>query len=148
MTGDDAVAFVREHGIVLASAKGRVPRLTDVIAGAPIAGSWWAHPEGRQIFAILRAVETSPDVLVCRLVDGKITFVHRRLWPALVRLAPRFATARLARVQQRHTSSGAHVNDVQPFPDWVPPEVAAAAQRMTTAAAEQQLRAVAGPDPA
>jgi len=34
-------------------------------------------------------------VLVCKLVDGKITYVHRRLWPALVRLAARFRKEQL-----------------------------------------------------
>ena len=33
MTADDAMSFVREHGIVLASGKGPVPRLAEVIAG-------------------------------------------------------------------------------------------------------------------
>ena len=27
--------------------------------------------------------DTSGDVLVCKLVSGKVTFVHRRVWPAL-----------------------------------------------------------------
>src|SRR5258706_6299078 len=31
MTTTEAMAFVREHGVVLASAKGAVPRLTEVI---------------------------------------------------------------------------------------------------------------------
>jgi hypothetical protein len=90
MTLEEAVAFVREHGVVLASAKGTVPRLTEAIVDEPIKGSWWAQPKSYQIFALLQAVTESEDILVCRLADGKVTLVHRRLWPALVRVAERF----------------------------------------------------------
>jgi len=84
MTPQAALAFVEKHGVVLVSARSAVPPLVEAIAGAPIRGSWWAHPKGREIFRILQAVSDSPDVLVCRLVDGKLSLVHRRLWPALV----------------------------------------------------------------
>jgi hypothetical protein len=123
MTAAEALAFVEEHGVVLVSAKGPVPRLTEAIAGEPIKGSWWGHPKSHQIFAILEAVTESEDVLVCRLVKGKITLVHRRLWPALVRLAKRFPPDQIAKVRQEHTASGRHVNKEVPFPQWVPSEV-------------------------
>ena len=123
MTAAEASAFVKEHGVVLVSAKGPVPRLTEVIAGGPIKGSWWGHPKSHQIFAILEAVTDSEDVLVCRLVQGKIPLVHRRLWPALVRLAARFPPNRISKVRQEHTASGQHVNKEVPFPGWVPAEV-------------------------
>jgi len=89
MTAAEAIAFVRQHGVVLASAQGAVPRLTEAITGEPIKGSWWAHPKSHHIFGILQAVTDSEDILVCRLVDGKLTLVHRRLWPALVRACSR-----------------------------------------------------------
>ena len=119
-----ALAFVRKHGVVLASAKGNAPRLTEAIAGEPIRGSWWAHPQGRKIFNVLSAVSESKDVLVCRLVDGKITLIHRRLWPALVRVSKRFTPAQLAQVHEEHTPSGRHVSRAIAFPHWVPAEVA------------------------
>ena len=118
-----ALAFVRKHGVVLASAKGNAPRLTEAIVGEPIQGSWWAHPQGRRIFAVLSAVSESKDVLVCRLVDGKITLVHRRLWPALVRLSKRLTPAQLAQVREEHTPSGRHVSRTVAFPRWVPAEI-------------------------
>ena len=130
MTADEAMAFVREHGVVLASAKGPVPRLADVIAGESIKGSWWAHPKSRAIFAIFREVDESPEILTCRLVKGKVTFVHRRLWPALVRVAHRFQANQLAQVHQGHTPSGHHVSRELPYPKWVPPEVIEEAQRL------------------
>ena len=123
MTAVEALAFVKECGVILVSAKGPVPRLTEVIAGEPIRGSWWGHPKSHQIFAIVEAVTESEDVLVCRLVNGKITLVHRRLWPALVRVADRFPPNRISKVRQEHTASGRHVNKEVPFPRWVPSEV-------------------------
>lgn len=119
----EALAFIEQHGVVLVSAKGPVPRLTEAIAGEAIKGSWWGHPQGQQIFVILEAVTDSKDVLVCRLVKGKITFVHKRLWPALVRLADRFQPEQIAQVRQEHTASGHHVNKEVPFPRWVPAAV-------------------------
>jgi hypothetical protein len=105
-TPEAALAFVRTHGIVLVSARGPLPRMTEAIAGAPIKGSWWGHPAGKHIFAILEVVTGSADVLVCRLADGKLTLVHRRLWHLLASLAGRFAPERIARVRQEHTASG------------------------------------------
>ena len=133
MTTAEALAFVEEYGVVLVSAKGPVPRLTEVIAGEPIKGSWWGHPKGQPFFVILEAVTDSKDVLVCRLVKGKITLVHRRLWPALVRLADRFAPDQIAQVRQEHTASGRHVNKVVPFPRWVPAAVLQQAKSMSEA---------------
>jgi hypothetical protein len=129
-TPEAALAFVKEHGVVLVSAKGPVPRLTEAIAGEPIKGSWWSHSQGHHIFAVLEAVTASDQVLVCRLVSGKITLVHRRLWPALVRLADRFTPEQLAQVKQEHTAGGKHVNRELAFPRWVPADVAAQGRAM------------------
>ncbi|MGH8265308.1 MAG: hypothetical protein ACRET4_17675 [Steroidobacteraceae bacterium] len=139
MTAAEALEFVHKHGVVLESATGPVPSLADVIAGAPIRGSWWGHPQGREIFKLTRAVRDSRDVLVCRLVDGKVTYVHRRLWPALVRAADRFPRKHLAKVHERHTSSGKHVNENVAFPGWVPREVAAQAKNLDEPAALGEL---------
>ena len=141
MTPDEAMSIIREHGVVLASAKGPVPRLAEIIAGESIKGSWWAHAKGREIFAIFRELGESPDILICRLVGGKVTFVHRRLWPALVRVAHRFKANQLAQVHQEHTSSGHHVSHELPFPKWVPPEVIEEAQRLS----EQEACRALGP---
>mgnify|MGYP001072273514 CR=1 FL=1 len=118
-----ALAFIEAHGVVLASARGGAPRLIDAIAGETIAGNWWSHPEASAIYDVLSRASASPDVLACRLVDGKVTLVHRRLWPALVRLADRFAPERIAQARHEHTPSGKHVAQHVPFPDWVPGDV-------------------------
>jgi hypothetical protein len=131
MTPEQAIALVRQHGVVLASAKGPVLNLAEAIVGAPIRGSWWAHRQGKAIYAILQAVETAPDILVCRAVNGRISFVHRRLWPALIRLADRFPAGHLAQIHQEHTSAGRHLNHMVAFPDWAPPEARAEAEQLT-----------------
>lgn len=131
MTAAEAISFIKEHGVVLASAKGPVPRLTEAIVNEPIRGSWWGHPQSHQIFAILQAITDSKDVLVCRLVNDKVTFIHRRLWPALVRVAKRFPSAQISQVHEEHTASGRHVTREVPFPNWVPPEVLEGAKGMS-----------------
>jgi hypothetical protein len=127
------VALVAEHGVVFASARGRLPSIAELVAGEPIVGSWWAHPTGKAIFAALSAIDDSADVRSFRLVDGKITLVHRRAWPALVRLgrAGVLAADRLASLQQQHMPTGEHRTIVTPFPDWVDDETAAAAAALT-----------------
>jgi hypothetical protein len=65
--GMDVIAFVRQHGVVLESAKGPVPNLADAVAGTPIRGNWWNHPVGKQIFRATRVVRDSEQILVCRL---------------------------------------------------------------------------------
>jgi hypothetical protein len=137
MTPREALAFVRSHGIVLESARGKIPSLADAIAGAPVRGRWWSHPKGREIFAVTRAVRSSDDILVCRLVDGKITFIHRRV----VRAAKRFSADGLAHLREVHTPSGHHVVEAVPFPDWVPASVRARARKLSEEAALAALSA-------
>ena len=130
LSASEALAFVREHGVVLVSAKGKGRNLVEVIAGEPLKGNWWGHPAGKRIFSVLDAVTESEEVLVCRLIDGKITLVHRRLWPALVRLAEAFAPERISQVLNGHTASGRHVRRSVAFADWVAPEVAQEAETL------------------
>lgn len=141
MTFEQAMAFIREHGIVLTAARGPVPRMAEVIAGEPIKGSWWAHPKSHHIFSIFQQLAESPDILVCRFVGGKVTFVHRRLWPALVRLADRFEPERIAQVHQEHTAKGHHEAHEVPYPQWVPADVLEEAGRLSV----EQALAMLGP---
>jgi hypothetical protein len=139
MTRQEALLFIREHGIVLESARGRVPTFAEAVAGARISGSWWAHPKGREIFALTRTVRASREILVCRIIDGKITYVHRRLWPALVRLSGELDRDRLGAIHEIHTRAGKHVAQVRPFPEWVPRRVAAEAKGLTVEAARRAV---------
>jgi len=144
MTSRRALAFIRKHGVVLEAGRGPVPSLAEAIAGEPIRGSWWSHPKSQEIFAVTRAVRDSEDVLVCRLIKGKVTFVHRRLWPALVRAAGRLPSARLSQVREVHTSSGRHVTKEVPFPDWVPSSVRAASRKLSQESALAKFAAWIG----
>jgi hypothetical protein len=131
MTPKQALRFVNNNGVVLESGGGPVPSLAETIAGKPIRGSWWKHPKGNIIFQCSRAIRNSNDVLVCRLVDGKVTYVHRRLWPALVRLAGQFDLDRLAAIREIHTASGKHKVEATAYPRWVPSDVKAAAAKLS-----------------
>ena len=114
---------MKRHGIVLQAARGPVPSLAEAIAGGPIRGSWWGHPKGKEIFRVADAVSDHADVLVCKLVDGKVTYVHRRIWPALVKLSSRFRKGALDKIWNEHTAAGAHRSRRMAFPKWVPDEV-------------------------
>jgi hypothetical protein len=140
-TGSRWLAFVKKHGVVFASARGPIPNVAEAVAGEPIVGSWWAHPKGKQIFQVLSQLDDSADIRCFRLVDGKITLAHRRVWPALVRLGKEGALPadRLASLQQEHMPSGEHRNFVTPFPEWVDAETAKVAERLSK---EQALKAL------
>jgi hypothetical protein len=140
MNTADALRFIEEHGVVLESAHhARVPSLAEAVAGGPIRGSWWSHKKGKEIFAATRAVREAPDVLVCRVVDGRISFAHERVWPALVKLAAEFPRKDLARIRETHTASGAHRVENVAFPKWVPAKTSAKAERMSDADARAAL---------
>jgi hypothetical protein len=74
---------LREHGLLLLQDK-RLPDIATAVAGEPIRGSWWAHPRAHAIFACLGEIERHPDTLATTLLAGKVTFVYRRLWPAVL----------------------------------------------------------------
>jgi hypothetical protein len=140
-TAQEALKFVRRHGVVLEAGRGPVANLADAIAGGPIRGSWWGHPKGKLIFRLTRDVRDAAEILVCRLVEGKITFVHRRLWPALVKMADSFDRDRLAALHEAHTALGAHKILVTPYPKWVPPATRSQALKLSADEAARQLGA-------
>ena len=86
-TSTQALALLRRRRVLMqAAAVPGVDSLAATIAGEPIRGSWWGHPEGKRIFGICEALHDSGEVLVAKLCDGKVTFVHQSLWPALYRV--------------------------------------------------------------
>jgi hypothetical protein len=105
-------------------------------------GGWWSHPKGNEIFLLSRAIRESPEILVCRIVGGKVTYVHRHLWPALVLLAERFSRKSLAAIKEVHTPAGKHKLLMTPFPEWVPKEVLRAAHELKEQQATSQLAAI------
>ena len=119
----DAHRFVKKHGIVLVSAKhASIPSVAAEVAGQPIRGSWWAHPRSQEIFRVLVKLDADEDIVTTRLFDGKLTMVHKRLWPALAALmkAGQLAAKRLTKVEQEHTEKGSHENRETPAAKWMP----------------------------
>ncbi len=139
MTPTQAIRFIKKHGTILESAHGFVPNLAEDIAGERIRGSWWSHPKAQDIFRLTRAVRDSADILVCRLMHSNITYVHRRLWPALVCLAKQFGDERLDRIREIHTSRGEHVLRIISYPRWVPADVKRSARKLSEPEAVSQL---------
>ncbi|MDQ3370511.1 MAG: hypothetical protein M3680_34260 [Myxococcota bacterium] len=135
--------FVEGHGVVLATAKGPVPSVAEAIAGEPIIGSWWSHADAQIIFDALSEIDDSNDIRCFKLVDNKVTFVHRRRWAALAKLAQAgvLAPERVASIQQEHLPTGEHRNFTTPYPDWVPDDVAADAEAMSVEEAREALGA-------
>jgi len=139
---DDISELLESEGVLLESAKGPIPNVAQLVAGEPIAGSWWAHRASHEIFAVINQLADSADVARTRLVNRKITLVHRRLWPALVRLAGRFDEAALVVVTEHHTRTGAHRATTVPLPEWAPHDVLDAAARLSEAEAIDMLPAI------
>lgn len=139
VTPEEAIAFVKTQGVVLESGSGPVPNLAETVVGAPIRGSWWGHPKGHEIFLLTLAVRSSKETLVCRLLEGKVTYVHRRIWAAVVRLQASFDKDHLGAIREIHGPTGKHEVEVSPFPDWVPAEVKEEAEQLTDSEAASQL---------
>ncbi|MCI4345764.1 MAG: hypothetical protein L3K07_03305 [Thermoplasmata archaeon] len=78
-------AQVRELGL-LPFTDANAPSVVSLVAGSPIAGSWWGHPAGGLIYEVGEALEADSDVFILKLWRGKRTLADRRLWPALVRV--------------------------------------------------------------
>ena len=82
----DLADALRRFGLLLLSDP-RLPSVAGLIAGEPVRGSWWSHPRSRAIYAASEELSDNPDVLLTKLVSGKVTFVHRRLWNEVLSVA-------------------------------------------------------------
>jgi hypothetical protein len=80
------LAYLAQHGLLM-KADARLPSVTTMIAGEAVRGSWWAHPLAHAIFFALRDLARHRDVLLIKLIAGKDTFIHRRLWPEVLAIA-------------------------------------------------------------
>ncbi len=112
-----------------------LPSVAGLVAHEPIRGSWWGHPRGHDIFRATEQLAAQPDVIACKLVSGKVTYVHRSLWPALAReLEKRL----LVYSEEIHTETGAHAKVLETWESWA--ERIGLARRKTTAEqAKEQL---------
>jgi hypothetical protein len=86
MPAADCLAALRHHGLLLKSDP-QLPSITTMVAGAPVRGSWWAHPKAHEIFRAIETLAHRPDVLLIKLIAGKDTLVDRRLWPEILAIA-------------------------------------------------------------
>jgi hypothetical protein len=77
---------LKEFGLLLET-DAKLPSVSALVAREPVRGSWWAHPRSHEIFAVLQQIADHKDVMIVRLVSGKNTFVHRKLWPDLLSIA-------------------------------------------------------------
>ncbi len=75
-----------KNGILLQS-DAVLPSVASLIAGEPVRGSWWSHPRAQLIFVTLNKLEDHKDVLFTKLISGKVTLVHRRLWSGFLAIA-------------------------------------------------------------
>ena len=94
-------------------------------------GAGGVTPRVTRIFAAINTLADSPDVVRTRLVNGKVTLVHRRVWCALVRVADHFPIDRLATIREEHTATGAHRVVTDDFPVGFRPMCCRAAQRLS-----------------
>ena len=83
---DAVLGKLSEHGLLLESDP-KLLSISRLIVGSAIKGSWWGHPKGRAIWLITERLADHPDVMLLKLVAGKVTYVHRRLWAAAYTVA-------------------------------------------------------------
>jgi hypothetical protein len=76
---DKVFGQLQNDGLLLAW-HSNLPSLTHLITEETIRGSWWSHKLAHTIFNVAEMLEDHPDVMIMKLVSGKVTFVHRKLW--------------------------------------------------------------------
>ncbi len=77
---------IEKHGLLLMQ-DARLLSVVGLVTAEKLKGSWWSHPRSHEIFACLQALAEDERVLSTKLVGGKVTFVHERLWPSLLVVA-------------------------------------------------------------
>lgn len=78
----DLLDHLQEFDLLL-DADAKFPSITGLVVGDAIPGSWWAHPRAHEMFRLACQLRHHPDVLMVKLISGKVTLVHRPLWPAV-----------------------------------------------------------------
>jgi hypothetical protein len=76
----DRVFLQLEKSGLLLLSDSSFPSVSELVAGEPFRGSWWAHKTARTIFAVSEMLDDHADVSIMKLISGKVTFVHRALW--------------------------------------------------------------------
>lgn len=116
-----AFAALKDNGLLLLQDK-RLANLVNVVTGDTPAGSWWSHPRSGLVFQVLSELSDHPDVLLTKLVNKKVTLVHRKLWPALWTIVAQpepwqlkglSAAAKRLLDQEHIVASGAAVKEIE-----------------------------------
>jgi hypothetical protein len=61
----------------------KFPSISGLVAGPSVRGSWWAHPQAHEMFGLACELRSHPDVMIAKLISGKVTLIYRPLWPAV-----------------------------------------------------------------
>lgn len=77
---------LKQNGFLLES-DAKLPSVCTLITGEALHGSWWSHPLAQVIFRVNEQLEDHKDVLITKMISGKVTFVHRKLWSELLAVA-------------------------------------------------------------
>lgn len=81
-----SLAHLKARGLLMLH-DAQLPSVSAMVAGGPIRGSWWGHPLGGSIFMVAERLADHRDVMICKLVGSKVTYVHCGLWPDLLAVA-------------------------------------------------------------
>jgi hypothetical protein len=79
----DLLERLQEYDLLL-STDSKFPSVSGLVVGDVGGRSWWAHPLAKQMYGLSCALHDHPDVLMAKLISGKVTYIHRPLWPAIV----------------------------------------------------------------
>jgi hypothetical protein len=101
---EEVLARVHDGGLLLQTTA------VDLLAGETVKGSWWGREDGKAIFRGLQVLGEDPDLARLRLLAGKTTFVHRRLWPALAAVGAARAPWQLAGIAAPEEAALAEVD--------------------------------------
>jgi hypothetical protein len=94
-----ALDAIRDYGVLLETDRA-FPSLVALMAGAPVKGTWWAHPLANEIYMVGQRLLNHSEVVIVRLLTSKMTYVHRKLWPSLYAIATSRESWQLADLPQ------------------------------------------------
>ncbi|MEO8971333.1 MAG: hypothetical protein ABI406_07010 [Ktedonobacteraceae bacterium] len=131
MTPEETIAYQEvwqtlEHYGLLLEADSQFPSLASIVAGEPVRGSWWGHAHGHAIYHVAEELYEHPDVIAIKLIAGKITYIYRKLWFALLSIGISHepwqldnltdtAHTLLARVTKEHVLRTDHLRNIESF---------------------------------
>ncbi len=131
MTPEETFAYqavwqtLEHHGMLL-EADAQLPSLASIVAGEPVRGSWWGHAKGHAIYHVAEELYEHADVIAVKLIAGKITYIHHRLWSALLSIGmaqeswqldnlPDTARTLLEKVSKQHVLRADHLRNIESF---------------------------------